>query len=209
MSKLTLEHIDPRNGVLVSGLCNEFNEILADHSYNSRKTNRFVPYRVCDYPAPVTFGDEGEFLVGGEWVVTEFGGELWWRESSQIGCGSTKGAETSLEKGVGIHAPGMASEGGMKGGKATVDLGVGIHAPGVRSEGGKKGGKASVEKGVGIHSLTPKEKAESGSKGARVTSNQRWVSTDSNWPPHVSTPAGLSNWQKARGIDVAMRRRIS
>jgi len=82
---LTLEHIDPRHGVLVSGLENEFNEIMADNSYNSRKTNRFVPYRVCDYPAPVTFGDVGEFLIEGEWVVCEFGGPEWWAESNRIG----------------------------------------------------------------------------------------------------------------------------
>lgn len=82
---LTLEHIDPRKGVLISGLENEFNEVMADNSYNSRKTNRFVPYRVCDYPAPVTFGDIGEFLIDGDWVVCEFGGEVWWAESNRIG----------------------------------------------------------------------------------------------------------------------------
>jgi hypothetical protein len=82
---LTLEHIDPRNGVLISGLENEFNEVMADNSYNSRKTNRFVPYRVCNYPAPVTFGDIGEFLIGAEWVICEFGGAEWWAESNKIG----------------------------------------------------------------------------------------------------------------------------
>jgi hypothetical protein len=82
---LTLEHIDPCNGVLVSGLRNQFNEVLADDSYNYRKTNRFVPYRVCEYPAPVTFGDIGEFLISGEWVVCEFGGDAWWAESNRIG----------------------------------------------------------------------------------------------------------------------------
>jgi hypothetical protein len=82
---LTIEHIDPRKGVLVSGLENEFNEVIADSSYNYRKTNRFVPYRVCDYCAPVTFGDIGEFLIKGEWKVCEFGGEEWWQESNRIG----------------------------------------------------------------------------------------------------------------------------
>ena len=82
---LTLEHIDPRNGVLVSGLENDFNEVMADRSYNSRKTNRFVPYRVCDYRAPVTFGDIGEFLIENQWVVCEFGGDTWWVESNRIG----------------------------------------------------------------------------------------------------------------------------
>lgn len=87
---LTIEHIDPKNGVLVSGLSNEFNEVLCDQSYNSRKNNRFVPYRVCDYPAPITFGDTGEFLIGDQWVVCEFGGPEWWIESNIIGNAHTK-----------------------------------------------------------------------------------------------------------------------
>jgi hypothetical protein len=82
---LTLEHVDPKKGVLVTGLKNEFNEILADDLYNYRKNNRFVPYRICDYPAPVSFGDVGEFLIGEEWVVCEFGGEIWWEESNRVG----------------------------------------------------------------------------------------------------------------------------
>jgi hypothetical protein len=82
---LSLDHIDPRKGVLISGLENDFNEVITDRSYNSRKSNRFVPYRVCGYPAPVTFGDIGEFLIEEEWVVCEFGGEIWWAESNRIG----------------------------------------------------------------------------------------------------------------------------
>ena len=82
---LTLEHIDPRKGALVSGLENEFNEIIADATYNKSKNNRFVPYRVCDHPAPVTYGDIGEFLIEGEWVVCEFGGLTWLDESNRIG----------------------------------------------------------------------------------------------------------------------------
>jgi len=85
----TVEHIDPQKGVLVSGLDVESNLIIADESYNKRKTNRFVPYRVKDYPAPVNFGEIGEFLIREEWVVCEFGGEEWWQESTKIGCSQT------------------------------------------------------------------------------------------------------------------------
>lgn len=88
-SEFSLEHIDPRNGNLVSGLENSFNERVVDYRYNCRKTNRFVPYRVCDYPAPEFFGDIGEFLIGGDWVVCEFGGKEWWEESNKIGCSQT------------------------------------------------------------------------------------------------------------------------
>ena len=85
----TLEHIDPEKGVLISGLDVRENLIIADESYNKRKTNRFVPYRVKDYPAPVNFGELGEFLIKGEWVVCEFGGAEWWEESNKIGCSQT------------------------------------------------------------------------------------------------------------------------
>jgi len=74
----TLEHIDPQNSALVSGLRVDLNEILAEPSYNYSKGSLFVPYRVCDYPAPVHPGDTAEFLIKGEWVITEFYGE-WWR----------------------------------------------------------------------------------------------------------------------------------
>ena len=83
---ITLEHIDPISSQHVCGLRNEFNEIMAVCSYNARKCNRFVPYRVHSHPAPVTFGDTGEFLIEGEWVICEFGGEAWWAESARIGC---------------------------------------------------------------------------------------------------------------------------
>ena len=85
----TVEHIDPQKGILVSGLDVEANVIIADESYNKRKTNRFVPYRLKDYPAPVNFGETGEFLINGEWVICEFGGEEWWAESTKIGCSQT------------------------------------------------------------------------------------------------------------------------
>jgi hypothetical protein len=96
---LSLEHIDPRNGVLVSGLENEFNEVIAELSYNSRKTNRFVPYRVCSYPAPINEGDIGEFLIGGEWVVCAFmvAHGVWWEESNRIGNGAVEGGKKSAK----------------------------------------------------------------------------------------------------------------
>jgi len=95
---LDLEHIDPRNSDHICGLENEFNEVIADSTYNKRKNNRFVPYRVCEHLAPVTFGDIGEFLIEGKWVVCEFGGKTWWGESSRIGCASITGARNGWGK---------------------------------------------------------------------------------------------------------------
>jgi hypothetical protein len=89
-STLSLEHIDPLKHDLVCGLRNDHNEVIADITYNKSKTNRFVPYRVCTYNAPVSFGDIAEFLIKGKWVVCEFGGDIWKKECRRIGFNSTK-----------------------------------------------------------------------------------------------------------------------
>lgn len=94
----SLEHIDPQNHHLVCGLCNEFNEVLADLSYNKRKNNRFVPYRVNEHSAPVMFGDTGEFLIEDEWVICEFGGEVWWKESNRLGNSQINCAQLPASK---------------------------------------------------------------------------------------------------------------
>ena len=86
----SLEHIDPVKHSLICGLSNDFNEVTADLTYNKSKNNRFVPYRVKEYPAPVTFGDICEFLIKGEWTVCEFGGKLWSKECRRIGFNSTQ-----------------------------------------------------------------------------------------------------------------------
>jgi hypothetical protein len=97
-----IEHIDPRweegrNYQLICGLRCDSNEIIASHSYNVRKTNRFVPYRVKSYAAPTTFGDVGEFLINSEWVVCEFGGKEWWEESNKIGNSQISAQRNSRE----------------------------------------------------------------------------------------------------------------
>ena len=74
---ISLEHIDPRNHPLICGLRNDHNEIFAEGSYNYAKHNKFVPYRVGEYPAPVNHGDIGEFLIRGSWHVCEFFREWW------------------------------------------------------------------------------------------------------------------------------------
>jgi hypothetical protein len=172
---LNLEHIDPKKSHLVSGLTgNDYNEIIAEESYNKRKNNRFVPYRVCEHPAPVTFGDIGEFLIEDKWIVCEFGGETWWAESNRIGnaqveagkkgvknqpreakvLGGQRGTEVIREKGVGIYGltPEEREANGRAGGALARDLGLGIHSPGVKtfetcSQGGKIGGAVTRDSG--------------------------------------------------------------
>lgn len=174
---LSLEHVDPKKSKFVSGLENEYNEIIADGSYNKSKNNRFVPYRVCDYPAPVTFGDIGEFLIEGEWVVCEFGGPEWWAESNRIGNAQVEAGRIGIKSGENAR-PGVMRERALKaievnkatgtgvygltheervengrvGGAKARDERLGIHAPGVKtfetcSQGGKRGGAVTRDSG--------------------------------------------------------------
>ena len=110
--------------------------------------------------------------------------------------GRTSGRNAVMNK-TGIHAPGMAS----KGGKKVAELGVGCHAPGMASKGGKIGGKKAVviNQANGTNAFfDPKIQSANG----KATSAQQWqcLVTD-----HVSTPGGLSNYQRARGIDTSLR----
>lgn len=108
---ITLEHIDPINHHLICGLCNKSNEIFASGSYNFAKTNKFVPYRICSHVAPVTYGDIGEFLIDGVWVVTAFGGKEWHAETRRVGFASTKNRSF-------VTHPALHKRASSKGGKA-------------------------------------------------------------------------------------------
>lgn len=101
------------------------------------------------------------------------------------------GGKKCAELGLGAHAPGIASAAGKK----AAELGVGVHAPGVRSAAGKK----SAELGVGIHA--PGQK----SAGGKITGAQRWQCLVTGF---ITTPGGLSTYQKARGIDTKLRVKI-
>lgn len=201
---LTIDHIDPQNGILVSGLCNDFNEVLQTLSYNAIKSNRFVPYRTNNYPAPKNKGDIGEFLIGadiesdipGEWVVCEFytEGSEWWAESNRIGNGHTLGNQVMRDK-----MPEEEFKRQRK--KATTTLLD------------RNPDHFSVMARIARESETPEVRSaraknipeEARQRGRDKTNKQKWMSTDPNWPPHVSTAGPLSRWQNARGIDRSHR----
>jgi hypothetical protein len=46
---------------------------------------------------------------------------------------------------------------------------------------------------------------ELGKRGAVVLHSQRWMSTHPDFESYVSTPGGLSRWQRSRGIDTSYR----
>jgi hypothetical protein len=70
---------------------------------------------------------------------------------------------------------------------------------------GKIGGAKAYERGVGIHGRSKEQIIEDGKKGAKIAQEQRWQCTITG---HVSTPCGLSAYQKKRGIDTLNRIRI-
>ena len=144
---VNLEHIDPRKSKFVCGLKNDYNEIIADESYNKSKNNRFVPYRVYDYPAPVTFGDVGEFLIDGEWVICEFGGPKWQAESNRIG-------NAQVEAGR---------------------IGVRNQPREAKVLGGIRGTEAIRQQGSGIYGLSKEELAEAGRLGGAVSASRGYL----------------------------------
>ena len=198
---LTVEHIDPRNGVLVSGLENEFNEIIADLSYNSKKVNRFVPYRIYDYPAPVNEGDVGEFLVGadiatdnpGKWTICEFmvKGGAWWKESNRVGNNQVEGGKSAgaLTGACNLKKiPGEIVAANALNGLACIPR------------------KTMVANGQVNGKAMPLEvRRDNGIKGSAVVNKQRWQCLVTG---HVSNSGGLTSWQKARGIDTSLRERL-
>ena len=201
---LTLEHIDPRNHSLICGFYGNAlamnNEIMADHSYNSRKTNRFVPYRVCDYSAPITFGDMGEFLIGEEWKICEFGGMEWMEESRKIGFSSTA-TNCGKEKGGKNRSRSID----IKRGQAFLEKQIGIFDP-LKIEsvmrGCRKGGETQGKNNVASGHLKSICTTEVQRRGANAQHSQRWMCLETK---KISTPCGLTHWQKARGIDTKLR----
>lgn len=120
-----------------------------------------------------------------------------------------KGGKKAVELKVGIHAPGMASKGGKKGGKIAgkkaAELKLGIHAPGMLGVGGKiggpKGGKKTAELGIGIHGQSAEQMSAAGKKSAA----QKWQCLVTG---HICNAGPLSRYQKARGIDTSLRKRV-
>jgi hypothetical protein len=136
------------------------------------------------------------------------------------------------EFGLGVH--GLTKEQRIENGKNGYKLGLDKKTKEERSEYGKKGGRiiGNIHKqngtgvcgiskeqriengknvyhlGLGAHARTREQMIEDGKKGGKSTSSQRWIC---NITGHISTPAGLSRYQKARGIDTSKtnRRRIS
>jgi hypothetical protein len=121
-----------------------------------------------------------------------------------------KSAKKCKEFGIGLHRRSKkkkieyARTAGKIGGPKSYELGIGIHGrtKEQRSEDGKKGIQKQKELGVGLYGLTTEQRIET----AKKVSSQKWMCLETG---HISTPGGLSNYQKARGIDTSKRKRIA
>ena len=128
------------------------------------------------------------------------------------------GGKKIVEEKIGIfgRTQEQITEDGKRGGNKIKEFKLGIHG---RTEeqhikDSSSGGKKSKALNLGFHGRTKEQiKKDSskggklgGIKGAKSTSSQRWMCTETEY---VSTPGGLSSYQKVRGIDTSKRKRIS
>ena len=166
------------------------------------------------------------FYINDKWCLNEnCGGKISLKASSKNGL-------KSKENGTGIFSltPEQRIGYNRKNGLKVKELGIGIFAltPEERSELGRKNGLKTKENSTGLFSLTPEQKSKLGrrnglkakengtgiftlskeqmSENGRKNASQRWECTETGY---VSSPPGLSNYQKARGIDTSKRKRIS
>jgi general stress protein YciG len=89
-------------------------------------------------------------------------------------------------------------------GKKIYEKGVGIHARTREEiqEQARKNGKKVYEEGKGMFSIPPEERSEI----TRKTNNQKWMCLETGF---VTGAGPLSNYQRAKGIDISKRKRIS
>jgi hypothetical protein len=114
------------------------------------------------------------------------------------------------ELGIGIHAktPEQRRETSRKSGLKCKENGTGIFAqtPEQRSENSRKSGLKCKENGTGFYNRTSKQHSEDSIKGGKNASSQRWECLETGF---VSNAGNLTKYQRARGIDISKRRRIS
>jgi hypothetical protein len=180
---------------------------------------------VCSPKFHAEVWHNGEEFI--EWANE--GGRKGGTKAAELGVGAhapgmaSKGGTKSAELGVGVHAPEMRGVGGTK----SSELGVGVHGRSAEqmAEDGRKGGTKAAELGVGVCGRSAEQMTEDGRKGgtkaaelgvgihapgvrsnaAKTTNSQKWVCLDTG---HSSNAGALSRWQKARGIDTSLRKRV-
>ena len=119
------------------------------------------------------------------------------------------GGKVAYEMKLGLHGRTKeqkvedAKKGGLIGGNISKELGLGIHAQTSqeRAENARKGHITQKELGLGLYGIPKEKRIET----AKKINSQRWECCETGY---VSTPAGLTKYQRARGIDTSKRKRI-
>ena len=128
-------------------------------------------------------------------------------ERSKMGkVGGTK----THQLGVGIHALTLEERkeygkmGAKKAHKTQKELGIGFWGLTLeqRQENARKGEQKRKERGVGFYSMTPEQIGEN----TRKVQSQRWMCLETGF---ISSPTGLTKYQRRRGIDTSKRKRIA
>ncbi len=191
------DHIDPRweegrDYQLICGRdCLEnFNEL--DSSVNQKKSNCFLPWRwVSDEVGvvPKEPGDLALFLVGadidtntpGEWVLMEFLGEDWYFHAKTTSSRSHREVNVdSMQKGQ------------TQSRESNPEMWEAIYETWLNA------GRQWAEE-------NPEEALEKRRVGAQKQHAQKWICTVTG---KISSPCGLSSWQRARGIDTSCREKL-
>jgi hypothetical protein len=229
----SLDHIDPlweegRNYQLVCGWDCKKNWRELTVGENSRKSNRFLPWRYASDEIgvkPVETGDWVQFLVGfdiendipGEWVLMEFESAEWFETTRKYSAEHFGGVKTSsdvewhrkggsvsgknhVERGTGF----CSSESRTKGDATRRKNRTGVYDPKVQSA----GGTASREQSKGVHApgvVTFDTRQKGGLKGGKSTSSQKWRCLKTG---HITNAGALTRYQRHRDIDTSLRVRV-
>jgi hypothetical protein len=230
---LSLDHIDPtweegRDYQFVCGWDCKQNWREMTVGNNSRKSNRFLPWRYCADEIgqkPCETGDWVQFLVGfdiendipGEWVLMEFEGPEWFEATRQHCAEHHGGVKTSSDvewhrKGGSVSGQNHAERGTgfcnaaarANAQQAQKEMGTGFYDPEVQ----RGGGLASYQQKKGLHApgvVTFETCQKGGLKGGRSTASQKWRCLKTG---HVSNAGALTSYQRHRNIDTSLRERI-
>ncbi|QPX48056.1 hypothetical protein PQC13_gp091 [Synechococcus phage S-SRM01] len=120
------------------------------------------------------------------------------------------GGKNSYEMKLGVHGRTKeqkvedAKKGGLIGGNISKELGLGINSltSQERAENAKKGHIIQKELGLGLYGIPKEKRIET----VKEVNSQRWECCKTGY---ISTSAGLTKYQKSRGIDTSKRRRLS
>ncbi len=192
------DHIDPRweegrDYQLVCGLNNPTNLCKRDPDFNVSKNNRFLPWRVAENELgciPVEQGDLCQFLdlKTEEWVLEEFLGD-WWFAQTRTLCGTYLGGKAIPKE--------QFQEMGRRSHEVQKHLGIGLYgrSPEDRSESAKRARETLISEKPDLY-------LEILRKGGETVNKQKQMCLVTG---HISTPSGLSNYQRHRGIDLIRR----